>query len=108
VGFCFIEADRATDAVLAKVALLILPEKNDAVRAYEADIALLILPEKKDAVDANEAVMALDALTAQLEVPNKLPVNDPVNEDPVMLEEETLVMNNLFVDGLKLITDVSE
>jgi hypothetical protein len=61
---CFTEEDKATDAVLAKVALLILPEKKDAVRAYEADIALLMLPEKKDAVRAYEAVTTYEAVSA--------------------------------------------
>jgi hypothetical protein len=41
------------------------------------------------------------ASEAQLAVPLRLPVNDPVSEDPVMLEEEILVAKNLFVDGLK-------
>jgi hypothetical protein len=42
---------------------------NEAVKAYEALIALATLPDKKDAVNA---------LIAQLAVPFKLPVNDPL------------------------------
>jgi hypothetical protein len=75
-GFCVTKITDDVAAYEADVALLMLPEKNDAVRAYEAvatyeavlayeaDVALLMLPEKNEAVRAKDAVFAFKAINA--------------------------------------------